>query len=599
MKKSMVFIAFFLVVFLNSAFAQLGIGTSTPNPNAVLELSSANQGMKFPRLTTSQRNNISLPAKGLTIFNTDINCLMTNFGTPSVPVWKCIGGFPISISTNGTAIVTSYGDPTCNTNSISGVMTKGIAVSGVTMTLFANVTQIGTWNLTATQNGVTFTGSGTFVATGCQSITLVASGIPTNTGSFSWITNTTPAANVTATVFDQIPLTITLAQNRIYMVASIYDQDFLPYVAPTVSASTATQAANGVNEAVTLNVQGSITTAGVNLKIPVTVTGSGTLPAFNSTFNIPASLTEDGIARNVTFSWASQSYTLSTTSINATIVAIGGTLNVKKLDVNAGIGNDGFGVLLGTFIYPYNYLGNTTTYKVCAISAIPDKMFGLADNSGDTTTHMMLYLPISTADGNTWLNNNLGAHYANVNHSSFNLAQQALSANDRLAMGSSFQWGRKPDGHELITYTIGNITPVYTSVTIKTNTPSHSQFIKNLNTTPFDWRTSQDNTLWATEQSENNPCPQGFRVPTLTEITTLFSSSSITSVATAASSILKFSVGGFRDFTTNYFNATDQYGYYWSSSVSGVYAGNMFIGPPLATYYSQRAASMSVRCIKN
>jgi len=98
-------------------------------------------------------------------------------------------------SSNGTAVVSNYGNSTCanpSSGTINGSMTQGVAVSGVTMTLYANVTQVGSWSLSAVQNGVTFTGSGTFTSTGCQPITLNASGTPTASGPFTWCTNSTP-----------------------------------------------------------------------------------------------------------------------------------------------------------------------------------------------------------------------------------------------------------------------------------------------------------------------------------------------------------------------------------------------------------------------
>ena len=53
-----------------SAIAQVGIGTLTPNSNVNLEISSTTQGILFPRITSAQRDLISNPAEGLTIFNT-------------------------------------------------------------------------------------------------------------------------------------------------------------------------------------------------------------------------------------------------------------------------------------------------------------------------------------------------------------------------------------------------------------------------------------------------------------------------------------------------------------------------------------------------
>ena len=104
---------------------------------------------------------------------------------------------------------------------------------------------------------------------------------------------------------------------------------------------------------------------------------------------------------------------------------------MKKLDVNAGIGNDHLGVLLGYFYYPYNSLGKVSTYQVRDIPGIPDKRFGQYD-TGDAISyeHQFLYLPVTAEDGNIWLNNDLGADYANLNSSNFNLAQQGTSLTD-------------------------------------------------------------------------------------------------------------------------------------------------------------------------
>jgi hypothetical protein len=49
-------------------FAQVGIGTSTPEASAKLEVKSTTQGFLPPRMTRSQRNNITTPASGLVVW---------------------------------------------------------------------------------------------------------------------------------------------------------------------------------------------------------------------------------------------------------------------------------------------------------------------------------------------------------------------------------------------------------------------------------------------------------------------------------------------------------------------------------------------------
>tara|TARA_B110000014_G_C19963867_1_gene498893 strand:+ start:183 stop:695 length:513 start_codon:yes stop_codon:yes gene_type:complete len=69
-------------------FSQVGIGTTNPNNSAMLDVSSTTSGFLLPRMTSVQRDAISLPAIGLLIFNTDNKAIETNLGTTVVPKWN-------------------------------------------------------------------------------------------------------------------------------------------------------------------------------------------------------------------------------------------------------------------------------------------------------------------------------------------------------------------------------------------------------------------------------------------------------------------------------------------------------------------------------
>lgn len=68
------------------AFSQVGIGTTNPDASSILDLDVSSlpvnekKGFLPPRLSTSERNGIASPATGLTIYNTDVNCLQFHNG---------------------------------------------------------------------------------------------------------------------------------------------------------------------------------------------------------------------------------------------------------------------------------------------------------------------------------------------------------------------------------------------------------------------------------------------------------------------------------------------------------------------------------------
>jgi Chaperone of endosialidase len=68
MKKLFSFFTFYSLLF--SSYSQsVGIGTTTPNASAILDISSTTKGLLMPRMTSLQMNVIPSPAAGLMVFN--------------------------------------------------------------------------------------------------------------------------------------------------------------------------------------------------------------------------------------------------------------------------------------------------------------------------------------------------------------------------------------------------------------------------------------------------------------------------------------------------------------------------------------------------
>ncbi|MFY8165296.1 MAG: fibrobacter succinogenes major paralogous domain-containing protein, partial [Sediminibacterium sp.] len=326
------------------SFSQVGIGTTTPAASAQLDVTSTTKGLLPPRMTTSQRNAISNPANGLIIYNTTSNCFQINIGTSLSPNWPCASMY--HTSTNGTADASVLGGSPCGVNVINGQMNVGTPVNNVRMTMNINVTQLGSWNITAGPvNGVTFTGSGTFTALGCQTINLNGSGTPTTSGVTTWTTNTTPSGSASVNVI--VP---NISSGGTAVVSS-WTSDVGCSIGAGTNNSPAGVRRGGVNQTLvqgvsapstaTITLEANITTAGsfdisTNTVNGVTFSASG---LFISTGNQTVTLTPSGtpiMAGN--FIW-----TLNTTpSIN-----IYGSVITKQAPIGSTY-NSHFNGIIGT-----------------------------------------------------------------------------------------------------------------------------------------------------------------------------------------------------------------------------------------------------------
>ncbi len=189
-----------MVVSFNMLFvslnAQVKIGNNPTSigTSSALEVESTNKAVLITRVANTAA--ITSPVNGMIIYDSTSQC----FRCYSNSSWTACLGVGLAASTNGTGIVSSYGASACTVSSINGTMQPGVTVSGVTMSIYANVTALGSYNISSTSNGVTFSGSGTFSALGCQFITLTATGTPVSVGSFTWTTNTLPSTSASANV---------------------------------------------------------------------------------------------------------------------------------------------------------------------------------------------------------------------------------------------------------------------------------------------------------------------------------------------------------------------------------------------------------------
>jgi uncharacterized protein (TIGR02145 family) len=188
------------------------------------------------------------------------------------------------------------------------------------------------------------------------------------------------------------------------------------------------------------------------------------------------------------------------------------------------------------------------------------------------------YGTVQSANNKCWLDRNLGAN------------RVATGSTDEEAYGHLFQWGRNDDGHQVR-------TSITTTTLSNSDVPGHAHFILSPNN-PWDWRSPQNNDLWQGVNSTNNPCPEGFRLPTYAEWEAERESWTSNNAAGAFYSPLKLTVAGYRFNFDGALSYVNSYGYYWSSSVENVYAWLLFFrngNAYMNDYY--RAHGVSVRCI--
>ena len=72
-----------LLFFSFSLMAQVGINTPTPDSNSVLDLKSKTKGLLIPRMTTTQREAMSLGSgfvQGMMVYDTDLDILFVGYG---------------------------------------------------------------------------------------------------------------------------------------------------------------------------------------------------------------------------------------------------------------------------------------------------------------------------------------------------------------------------------------------------------------------------------------------------------------------------------------------------------------------------------------
>ena len=217
--------------------------------------------------------------------------------------------------------------------------------------------------------------------------------------------------------------------------------------------------------------------------------------------------------------------------------------------------------------------------------------------------------------------------------------------------GDLYQWGRKGDGHQVrssqsylnnnttpessVIIGVADLDPVSGQVTLA---DAIGKFIKNnASGTNYDWRAPQLHTLWDGNggsgttriKTANDPCPQGWRVPTqaewaavadealndqtATDLATWGISGSAPTTpgwlfkprtgaatdVTTANATLFLPAAGCRSLTNSGFSNVGAGGFYWSSSRKSVeaYIFNFSSSGVNATYSNYRALGCSVRCV--
>jgi hypothetical protein len=82
---------FVLSMYVSKSYAQIGMGTTTPDKSSVLDLTGTGKGFLVPRMAAPQRIAIATPAKGLLVFDNDSSYFFYYDGN----AWKGLKNIPV------------------------------------------------------------------------------------------------------------------------------------------------------------------------------------------------------------------------------------------------------------------------------------------------------------------------------------------------------------------------------------------------------------------------------------------------------------------------------------------------------------------------
>ena len=269
---------------------------------------------------------------------------------------------------------------------------------------------------------------------------------------------------------------------------------------------------------------------------------------------------------------------------------------------------------------------STATCTV-SVNGVKDLNYGNGDSYYDK-----LYLPVNitlaSGETQTWLDRNLGA------------SQVATAYNDPLAYGSHFQWSRKANGHEQMTWTASrgshvNVESAQNNRTASRLEDGEGKYITvPSSSSPLDW--TSDGTdkigLWGCrlnssnipdadyaaplddDTQDNNPCPEGYRVPTANELYLAFgeilgmkitSATSLVSVPDAVTilfnSKLKIPAAGYTNEASGNANAGSSFGFWCNTAgqTTGTARRIHYSSSNLSAGSYGCARGYSIRCIRD
>jgi len=131
------------------------------------------------------------------------------------------------------------------------------------------------------------------------------------------------------------------------------------------------------------------------------------------------------------------------------------------------------------------------------------------------------------------------------------------------------------------------------------DTPGHGNFII-ADSSPSDWRSTQNDNLWQGASGTNNPCPSGYRLPTEAEWEAERVSWSSNNAVGAFASPLKLPMAGLRKYKDGTLSDVGSIGFYWSSTVTGIFSRFLYFRSNIALVNrNYRAFGFSVRCLKD